>query len=132
MKFKAISPNDLDKNLKATIQSTGKLGFSAEASKKIGLDDYKGVLLGIDEEDAEGGTLYAKFEKEGSDNRFKVIKSGKYFYINTTKAFFDLCKIDYKANTVIFDITETAVEEEKYYKFSKRDPKSKRKKSDSE
>jgi len=104
MGFSVLSAKKYNQKLKVTVQSTGKLGFSDETAKAM---------------DLQSGTFYVKFvvEDETKDmylvlldspdeDAFKVCKAGEYYYLPTTQMFNDL-KVDYKSNTVIYDLTRS-------------------------
>jgi hypothetical protein len=125
MKLKFIKAQEIDKNVKATVHSSGKLGFSSEAAKKLDLTSNKGILLAINEEENDEN-LYAKFIPEQNEDSFNIVKAGAYFYVNT-KAFLENYGIDYKKNRLIYDIIEFNYEGEKMFKFLKREIKKKSK-----
>jgi len=131
MKLKFIKAQEIDKNVKATIHSNGKLGFSSEAARKLSLiGDTKAVLIGLNE-DEEDGNIYIKTLTEKSEDAFNIIKAGDYFYVNT-KAFFDSYNIDYKNSRIIYDIVDFTYEGESLFKFIKREVKKKKKKIEEE
>ena len=105
MKLKFINPNDLEKNLKATIHKTGKMGFTTDAATKLGLSVDRSASIAIDEEDFSNNTLYILMHNSKKANTFNISKAGDYYYINT-KILFDNLKIDYKNQSVVYDITE--------------------------
>lgn len=125
MKLKFIKAQEIDKNVKASVHNTGKLGFSIEAINKLKLDDMRSVLIAINE-DEEDGNLYIKLENEIVEDGFKLSKAGNYYYINT-KAFFDNHGVDYRRSKIIYDIVEVIYEGEKIYKLIKREVKKKMK-----
>src|SRR5258705_13341051 len=100
MKLKFVKPQEIDRNIKASVHSSGKLRFSSEASTKLDLINQRGILIAFNE-DENDENLYVKFQKECDQNCFKIIKSGKYFYVNI-KAFFENYNIDYKKNRIIY------------------------------
>ena len=83
MKLKFINPSELDKNLKATVHKSGKLGFTIEAAKKLSLDPTKTAQIAINEDDANDKNLYIIIGDSSNANSFKVSKAGAYYYINT-------------------------------------------------
>lgn len=123
MKLKFIKPQEIDRNIKATIHTSGKLGFSSEAAKKLDLINIKGIQIAINEEE-EDANLYIKLESQITYESFGVVKAGDYYYVNT-KAFFENYGIDYKSIKIIYDIVEFDYEGEKMYKFLKREVKKK-------
>src|SRR5689334_3324347 len=99
--------NELDKNAKVSVQSSGKLGFSEGAAKKLNLSGNEFFILAANNEDATDENLYGWIEPNGDSGGFKVNKSGNYFNINT-KPLFDKLGIDYrdKNTTIIYDIVD--------------------------
>jgi len=120
--FKKYDASEFDKNVKATIQRSGKLGFSESAIKKLDLANKKGFIIGKNEEDPNDENLYMVLVDEESADAFRLNKAGAYYYSNT-KALFDSIGMDYQHKTIIFDITQTEVEHEgkKLYKLIKRE-----------
>jgi hypothetical protein len=119
MKIKFFTPSELDKNLKATVHKTGKLGFTIEAAKKMELTPAAGLSIGINETEANDDSLYVLVQKQAAHNSFKINRSGDYFYVNT-KALFDKLKIDYTNHSIYFDITEEEIDSQKIYKLHKK------------
>lgn len=113
--------NELDRNIKCTVHTSGKLGFSEAAAKKLALsnDDY--FAIATNDDDANDENLYLWKELKGTEGVFKVNKAGEYFSINT-KLLFDKLKIDYsdKDNVVIFDIVDMEFEGKPIFKLVKR------------
>ena len=119
MKLKFFKLADLDKNLKATVHRTGKMGFTFDAAKKLNLATMKSANIGANDEDHTDKNLYLVLYADEKQGDFKVIKAGKYFYINT-KVLFDNLKIDYINETVSFDITQQEIEGQKVFAFKRR------------
>jgi len=126
MKLTFFQSDTLDKNLKATIQKTGKLGFTIEAAKKMDLSNEKSIGIAYNEEDEEINDLYIIVNDEIDKKAFKVNKAGEYHYVNT-KALFDKLKWDYTKESISFDITEEKIDGKKFFKFTRRKKKSKEK-----
>lgn len=124
--FKA---SELDGNVKATVHRSGKLGFNANAQKKLKLDENRYLKIGITEDMENVTILYVLPHKEEDVDSFTVAKSGDYFYANT-KPLFDALNMDYDRKKIIFDIVEAQAEGQKYFKFKKREIE--RKKDDKE
>ncbi|MGE9310905.1 hypothetical protein ACLOAU_04645 [Niabella sp. CJ426] len=103
---------------KATIHSTGKLGFSSEAENMLALNENAAIKIATNEDDGDEN-LYAVIEKKIDEESFEVKKSGGYYYINAS-GLFDSLKIDYKADKIIFDIEEIEMDGQKLFKFKKR------------
>ena len=88
-----ISLLDLEQysvKLKATIQQTGRLGFTAETAKAFGLTPQMHVQFARDDEGDRA--LYMVLREGQVDNSFRVMKAGQYFYL-PTKQMFDLAPI---------------------------------------
>ena len=91
------------KRLKATIQATGKLGFTAETIKTLGLTTDCSIILGPDDENKS--IYYMGILREHREDAFAVMSSGQYLFLNTKQLFDDMC-IDYSAKwTVMFDLS---------------------------
>jgi hypothetical protein len=119
MKIKFFNPNDLDRNIKATVHKTGKIGFTVDAAKKLSLSTDCSLSIGMNEDDADDSNLYVMLHNTIETGAFKISKAGGYYYVNT-KVLFDNLKIDYVNSAIIYDITEEIFEGQKVYKFKKR------------
>jgi hypothetical protein len=122
IKLSFIKPNTLEKNCKATIHKSGKLGFTDNAIKKLKLDSAKGVMIAQNESDPTDTSFYLQVLTEEHPDAFKVSKAGAYYYINT-KALFDKLKLDYLNKTYAYDIKDFDYEGQKMYKLVKREDK---------
>ena len=91
--------------LKATIQQTGRLGFTAETAKALGLTPQMHVQFARDDEGDRA--LYMVLREEEVGNSFRVMKAGQYFYL-PTKQMFDAFGEDYINKVVMFDLTPIA------------------------
>lgn len=89
--------------LKATIQRTGRLGFSDATAKALNLANIKAIQFARDDQDSDAMYLINN-TPEGSEESFKIYKSGQYYHVNT-RALFDELGIDYENYSVIFDLT---------------------------
>jgi hypothetical protein len=127
MKLKFIKSEDIDKNVKCAIHTTGKLGFSSNAIDKLSLNTDKTVSIAINEEDKDDENLYVIVNEKTQESAFKLSKAGDYFYINT-KALFDSLGIDYRNEKIIYDIVDFEYEGQKMYKLIKRVIKKKERK----
>lgn len=119
MKLHFFNPTALDKNLKATIHKSGKLGFTIEAAKKLNLSETKSASIGINEDDPHDTNLYVIINDYINNNVFKINKAGAYFYINT-KALFDKMKIDYSKGSTAYDITSDKIDGDTVFIFKRR------------
>jgi hypothetical protein len=113
--------SDFDRNVKATIQASGRLGFSEGAAKKLNLKLGGYFVLAYNEELEDDDNLYGWIELTEDNGGFKINKSGDYYNINT-KPLFDKLYIDYKDRdtTIIFDIVDFENGENKIFKLIKR------------
>ncbi len=120
MKLKFFNPNNLDKNLKATVHKTGKLGFTIDAAKRMQLSVEKTAAIGFNADDETDKSLYVIIYPDKHEGTFKISKAGKYYYINT-KALFDSLRIDYARDYVAFDISEEIIDNQKLFKFKRKE-----------
>jgi hypothetical protein len=126
MKLKFIKAEDLDRNAKATVHTSGKLGFSSDAMGLLGLDENKYIAFATNEEDVNDENLYAVVYGSTQEGAFKISKAGEYFYVNT-KSMFEALGIDYKNVKIIYDIVKTQYEGDTIFKMLKREIKKKKK-----
>lgn len=120
IKLSFIKPDSLEKNCKATIHKSGKLGFTENAIKKLQLESSKGVMIAQNESDSSDTSLYLAVVEGSAPDSFKVSKAGAYYYINT-KALFDKLNMDYQNETFTFDIKDFEYEGQKMFKLIKRE-----------
>ena len=107
-------------SLTASIHITGKIGFSAEATKSMGLDQDMFLQVAVNTDDVNDQNLYVFVTNAEDENSLKISKAGNYFYANS-KSLFDKLEIDYRKKKVMFDIVEIEYEGEKIYKFIRRE-----------
>jgi hypothetical protein len=124
MKLRYFDATTLDRNLKATVHKSGKLGFTIEAAKKMKLDPSKSVVMATNEDEPDDNNLYAIVHGNSAKGAFPVRKGGQYYYINT-KPLFDLLKINYVKEFVQYAISEMELEGETIYKLSRKEKESK-------
>jgi len=120
MKLKFITPDGLDKNLKATAHKSGKLGFTMDAAEKLKLTSEKSVGVAVNEDDPSDTNLYVIINEHVKDDAFKINKAGQYYYVNT-KALFDALKIDYKNEWIVYDISKETIEGQLIHRFKRRE-----------
>jgi hypothetical protein len=120
MKLKFITPDGLDKNLKATAHKSGKLGFTMDAAEKLKLNAEKSVSVAVNEDDSSDTNLYVVINETVKEGAFKINKAGQYYYVNT-KALFDTLKIDYKNDWVVYDISKETIDGQLIYRFKRRE-----------
>lgn len=116
---------DTDEHLgtvKASVHKTGRLGFSNGANKLIGFEEQKFFKLGrkiVEGIDSTYDTLYMIPVSEEDERTFKVVKAGVYYYLKT-KRLLNQMGIDYKNESVIFDIAEVIEGKERYFKLTRK------------
>jgi hypothetical protein len=88
--------------LKATIQGTGKLGFTADTIDMLKLNSECSIYLAQDDENKK--VMYMGVVRERKEDAFPVQSSGKYFYLNTTNLFKSL-KMDFVNKVYMFDLS---------------------------
>lgn len=119
---KRFNAKEFTVRLKATIQGTGKLGFTADTIEQLRLTSDCSVFLAPDDTDKK--VMYMGVLRQRVDDAFPVLSSGKYLYLNT-RQLFDALKLDYVKNVYIFDITRFAEGDEEMesecYKMTRRD-----------
>jgi hypothetical protein len=103
--MKILSAKKFGVRLKATVQATGKLGFTKATSDALNLEECPFVTFSQTED--EHKDLFLSISREPSDDAFRVLISGGYYSLST-KALFDALGLDYKNNTVIFDLHRVA------------------------
>ena len=108
--------------IKATVHKTGKLGFSSGASKYMGLDNISFFNIGLNKSDEEDNNLYMVPIENESDKSFKLVKAGDYYYVFIKNILREL-KIDYKNESVIYDIEEIEMKGNKIFKLTRRERK---------
>ncbi len=118
--MKWINPQLLDKNLKATVHKSGKLGFTIEAAQKLQLLKGRAIRIALIEENKPEGDLFVIVENiHNPAETFEVKKAGDYYYTNL-KHFYDTYKIDYENSDIIYDISAERIENCDGFLFKKR------------
>jgi len=100
MAIRILSAKLFATKLKATIRSSGKLGFSEATAKILDLESGKFAKFA---EDTDNGTLYLIIIDKGSKDAFPIRKSSGYFYAPTTRMF-DALGYNYSKGLIIFDL----------------------------
>ena len=99
---KRFNAKEFTVNLKATIQKTGKLGFTQETMEKLQLTTDCSIFIAPDEENKK--VMYMGVLRYEHEEAFRVLGSGKYVYLNTINLFKSL-KLDFDRKVYIFDLT---------------------------
>lgn len=120
MKLKFLNPNSLERNVKATVHKSGKMGFTLEASKKMELTTEKSISIAINDDDKEDSSLYVIVNKSRDMDAYPILKAGEYHYANLTPLF-DSLGVDYKKFAIFYDISEERIENELVFRFKRRE-----------
>ena len=122
--LKKLDALRLQQSVKATVQYNGRLSFTLEAAKMMGLSEEKSLIVF----EAENGDLGATISEKGDPEAFVLKKNGPYFYIAFVN-YLRRAKLDYRKDKIIYDIMELdeKLEGRTLYKFERRillrDPK---------
>lgn len=100
MAISIISAKQFARNLKATIQASGRLGFTDETAKAFDFASGKFAKFGKDE---ESGNLYLIIIDKADEDAFQIKMSSNYYYV-PTRQMFDMLGFDYENNNIIFDL----------------------------
>lgn len=100
MAIRIINAKQFSTKLKATIQFSGRLGFTEETAKALDLSAGKFARFAQDD---EKNTLYLIIIDEASEDAFQIKLSSTYYYV-PTKMMFDMLGFDYEHNTIMFDL----------------------------
>lgn len=92
------------KKCKATIQKSGKLGFSAAAAELMQLQPSRSLLVS----DCQDGNLAMVVLPDASDVRAFAVRKSVNYYTVDLKMFFDQRAVDYHQTdyTIIYDIVQ--------------------------
>ena len=93
---------ELTQKLKATVQRTGKLGFTSETLEALHIQ--QGMHIRIAEDTESKRILWMGVMQEPAENAFPVNKAGDYYYVNTTKLF-EKIGIDFKKKNCMYDMS---------------------------
>ena len=86
---------------------SGRLNFSEDTGKTLGLKDKMSIKFAID----ENGKLYCSFPKEDDEDAFKIRKAGRYFYVPTDLLFSSL-GIDYKKINIQYNLVRAQLNDD--------------------
>ena len=100
MALKILSAKQFAVKLKATIQASGRLGFTAETATALGFESGKYARFAQDDETE---SLYLIINNEGSEDAFEIRISSGYYYI-PTKVMFDTLGYNYENGNIMFDL----------------------------
>lgn len=103
--LKIIDTSQFNVKLKATIQKTGRLGFTNDTALALKLSTDTFVRFA--EDDEEAGSLFLILSDIEDANSFRVGKSGQYYYL-PTKLMFDAFGYNYQDGVIMFDLVRKA------------------------
>lgn len=101
MRLTKLKANDFSQTLKATIQKTGKLGFTNFTANQLSIDTDTYVNFYLDEDAPQSPILV--FSKTKSVEAFQARVSGGYYSLSTTALFAKL-GFEFKKNNIICDL----------------------------
>ena len=126
MKLLFIKAEETERNAKATVHTSGKLGFSKDAIEYLGINEGNTIQFAQNTEDVNDKNLYAKVYSSIQEGAFRINKAGEYFYVNT-KNMLDTLGVDYKNTKIIYDLVKGEYEGEQIVKMLRREIKKKKK-----
>lgn len=100
MAITIISAKRFATKLKATIQRSGRLGFTEETARYMNLADEKFAKFAQDD---ESGTLYLIIIDKRNEDSFDIRSSSGYYFV-PAKMMFDSLGMDYEQNVIMFDL----------------------------
>ena len=100
MAITILSAKQFATKLKATIQASGRLGFTADTATALGLESGKFARFAQDD---ENGSLYLIINSERSEDAFEIRVSSGYYYV-PTKVMFDTLGYNYDNGNIMFDL----------------------------
>ena len=100
MAITVLSAKQFAIKLKATIQASGRLGFTAETATVLGLESGKFAKFAKDD---ENDSLYLIIINEPNEDAFEIRVSSGYYYV-PTKVMFDTLGFNYENGNIMFDL----------------------------
>ena len=100
MAITILSAKQFTTKLKATIQASGRLGFTAETATVLGLESGKFAKFAKDD---ENDSLYLIIINEPNEDAFEIRVSSGYYYV-PTKVMFDTLGFNYENGNIMFDL----------------------------
>ena len=132
MAITILSAKNFAIKLKATIQASGRLGFTAETATALGLESGKFAKFAKDD---ENGALYLIIINERSEDAFEIRLTSGYYYV-PTKVMFDALGFNYENGNIMFDLVrKSSLDDDlqgQVYFMKQRPIKNKEKKDDIE
>ena len=100
MPITVLSAKQFATKLKATIQASGRLGFTAETATALCLESGKFAKFAKDD---ENDSLYLIIINEPNEDAFEIRVSSGYYYV-PTKVMFDTLGFNYENGNIMFDL----------------------------
>ena len=97
-----INAKDYTQPLKATVQRTGRLAFTAKTIEELQIRQGTHIFIAPDSESKR--ILWIGVIQEPNDEAFPAKKSGGYYYLDTTKLF-DVIGIDFRKKNCTFNLS---------------------------
>lgn len=119
MGYTILSASKYTSKLKATVHTSGKLGFTEVTARELGFKEDTENFVQFAQDDENQDILYLINGAIDDGDSFRINKAGKYFYVNT-KLLFDSLGVDYINNTVIFDMVKIKIGDKELYKMTSR------------
>ena len=118
-----IKTSDFNVKLKATIHSSGRLGFTADTANRLNLSEQTYIKFAKDDENDNDLFMIVVADEDEDEDTFRVVRSGKYYYLPTT-TMFQSFGYDFKKFNFMFDMVRMSDYDEivngKVYKLNKR------------
>lgn len=99
MALKILSRNSLNVTMKCTLQANGRLCFTTDTLRELGLKKDQAVKFFEDDE----GEMYLLFERKVNKDNFPLTGAGRYLNLNSA-LFFDSRGIDYVENSIVYEL----------------------------
>lgn len=125
MGYTILSASRFVSKLKATIHTSGKLGFTDVTAKELGFVEKNESFVQFAQDDENQEILYLINNAANNEDSFRVCKAGNYYYVST-KMLFDSLGYDYVNSTIIFDMMKIQDGDKEVYKMTKRELKKKK------
>ena len=119
MGYTILSASKYTSKLKATVHTSGKLGFTEVTAREFGFNENAENFVQFAQDDENQDILYLINDAIDDGDSFRINKAGKYYYVNT-KLLFDSLGVDYINNTVIFDMVKIKIGDKELYKMTSR------------
>lgn len=116
MGYTILSASKFTSKLKATVHTSGKMGFTEVTAKELGFNEDSENFVQFAQDDENQDILYLINKTIDDGDSFRINKAGKYYYVNT-KLLFDSLGIDYANKTVIYDMVKIKIGDKELYKM---------------